>query len=191
MNIKNSEQRWNGRRAFTLMELMVVISLIAILAGMVLAAMPAVLNQIKRKQVKLTLKEVEAGLSSYKLDNGMFPINPTDEIEGAHVLYKFLSGDFDEDGKLDDESAGTKIYMEGIDWNTAKNQAQQRVGRTAGNRYALVDPFGNQIRYLCEPPGKKNKQTNNPTYDLWSLGGAEPGSTQKEDLSRWITNWSE
>lgn len=190
MNIKNSERR-TRRRAFTLMELMVVISLIAILAGMVLAAMPAILGQIKRRQVELTLKELQAGLSSYKLDNGMYPINPTDEIEGSYVLYKFLSGDFDGDGKLDDESVGTKIYMEGIDWNTAKNQAQLRVGKTPDGRYALVDPFGSPIRYLCEPPGEKNKKTRNPTYDLWSLGGAEADSTNTEDLSRWITNWSE
>jgi len=172
------------------MELMVVISLIAILAGMVLAAMPAVLNQVKRRQVELTMKELEAGLSSYKLDNGMFPVNPTDEILGANVLYRFLSGDFDGDGMLDEESTGTKIYVQGLDLNTAKNQSQQRVGRTGNGTYALVDPFGNQFRYLCEPPGRRNKITRNPTYDLWSLGGAEPGSTATEDISRWITNWS-
>ena len=188
MNIENLKRKWKGNRGFTLMELMVVISLIAILAGMVLAAMPAVMNQVKRKQVKLALGELKAGLSSYKLDNGMFPINETDEFEGAFVLYKYLSGDFDEDGELDPLSDDTKIYVEGIDYNTAKNQAQQRVG-TVGNRYALVDPFGSPIRYLCEPPGKKNKRTKNPTYDLWSLGGGEPDSTATEDISKWITNW--
>ena len=73
--MKNAGRKWQRNRGFTLMELMVVISLIAILAGMVMAAMPAVLNQIKRKQVKLTMKELEAGLSSYKLDNGMYPVN--------------------------------------------------------------------------------------------------------------------
>ena len=189
--MKNTGQRWKKNRGFTLMELMVVISLIAILAGMVMAAMPAVLNQIKRKQVKLTMKELEAGLSSYKLDNGMYPVNEKNEIEGGTVLYKYLSGDFDEDGFLDDEKDNSKIYMEGIDYNTAKDQPQQRVGKTPDGKFALVDPFGNMIRYLCEPPGKKNKQTRNPTYDLWSLGGADSESNATEDLSRWITNWGE
>ena len=95
-----------------------------------MAAMPAVLNQVKRKQVKLTLGELKAGLSSYKLDNGSYPINEVDEEEGAFVLYKHLSGDFDQSGELDDEATGTKIYVAGIDWNTAKNQAQQRVEHT-------------------------------------------------------------
>lgn len=193
--MKNAGRKWQRNRGFTLMELMVVISLIAILAGMVMAAMPAVLNQIKRKQVKLTMKELEAGLSSYKLDNGMYPVNepvnPQNAILGGSVLYKYLSGDFDEDGFLDDEKDNRKIYMEGIDYNTAKNQPQQRVGTTGNGKYALVDPFGNLIRYLCEPPGKKNKQTRNPTYDLWSLGGADAESNATEDLSRWITNWGE
>lgn len=188
MNIVNSEVRRNGNRGFTLMELMVVISLIAILAGMVLAAMPAVLNSVKRKQVKLALGELEAGLSSYKLDNGMYPVNDSDPIEGAYVLYKFLSGDFDEDGTLDPETDDVKVYVEGITWDVAKNQSQQKVGELNG-RYALVDPFGSPIRYLCEPPGRKNKQTKNPTYDLWSLGGGDANSTDMEDRSRWITNW--
>ena len=188
MNIENSKPRRNGSRGFTLMELMVVISLIAILAGMVLAAMPAVLNQVKRKQVRLTLGELKAGLSLYKLDNSWYPINDKDEFEGAFVLYKFLSGDFDVNGELDPLADDTKIYVEGIDWNTAKNQAQQRVGELEG-RYALVDPFGSPIRYLCEPPGRKNKKTKNPTYDLWSLGGAEADSTAIEDRSKWLTNW--
>jgi len=135
-------------KGFTLMELLVVISLIAILAGMVLAAMPAIMNSVKRKEASLTLKELEAGLADYKLDNSWYPINETDAVEGAFVLYKYLSGDFDEDGTLDPEDDDVKVYVQGIDWNTAKDNAQQRVGRLE-NRYALVDPFGSPIRYLC------------------------------------------
>jgi prepilin-type N-terminal cleavage/methylation domain-containing protein len=188
MKNKNSEQRRYGNRGFTLLELMVVISLIAILAGMVLAAMPAVVNSVKRKETKLSLKEMEAGLSSYHLDNGMFPVHAGDPVEGAFVLYKHLSGDFDEDGILDDVSAKTKIYVEGIDWNTSKNQKRDRVG-DVGGRYALLDPFGSPIRYLCDPPGQKKKITRNPTYDIWSLGGGDSDSDALEDRSKWLTNW--
>jgi len=188
MSNGNSELGRNGNRGFTLMELMVVISLIAILAGMVLAAMPAVMNSVKRKQVKLTLSELEAGLSSYKLDNGMYPVNDGEPTEGAFVLYKYLSGDFDEDGQLDPEADDTKVYVEGITWDVAQNQSQQKVGEL-DSRYALVDPFGSPIRYQCEPPGRKDKKTKNPTYDLWSLGGGDANSTALEDRSRWITNW--
>lgn len=189
--MKAAKKKESLGKGFTLMELLVVISLIAILAGMVLAAMPAIMNSVKRKEASLTLKGLEAGLSDYKLDNSWYPINETDAVEGAFVLYKYLSGDFDEDGTLDPVDDERKVYVQGIDWNTAKTSNQQRVGRLE-NKFALVDPFGSPIRYLCEPPGRKAKdrKTNNPTYDIWSLGGGESGSDDAEDTAKWITNWN-
>jgi len=181
----NHTNRGCKSKGFTLMELMVVISIIAILAAMVIYALPGIVNKIKRSQTELRLKEVAAGLSAYHQDNGMYPVHSGNEIDGAFVLYQYLSGDFDGDGILDPESAGTKIYIEGTDWNTAKNQSVQKVAEV-GNRYAFVDPFGSPIRYLAEPPGKKNKKTVNPGFDLWSLGGAEPGSNSVKDKAKWI-----
>lgn len=190
MNMKNSQNKGRLRAAFTLMELLIVISLIAVLAGMVMAAMPAIMGKVKRDQARLAVKEMTAGLSSYKLDNGWFPINENDAVEGAFILYQHLSGDFDMDGNLDDPSSETKIYVAGIDWNTASQDPRQRVGLTSG-RYAVVDPFGSPFRYLCEPPGRKDseRKTRNPTYDIWSLGGANAESTSIKDQSNWITNW--
>lgn len=181
----NHQNQGRNSRGFTLMELMVVISIIAILAGIVLFALPGIVKKIKRSQTELFLQQVEAGLSAYKQDNGMYPLNPVNENDGGAVLYKYLSGDFDGDGMLDPVSAGTKIYIEGIDRNTAKNQAVQKVGKM-GNQYVLVDPFGSPLRYLAEPPGKKNKKTDNPGYDLWSLGGADPTSTSTKSRAKWM-----
>jgi hypothetical protein len=56
-----------------------------------------------------------------------------------------------------------------------------------------VDPFGSPLRYLCEPPGVKpgQRKTRNPTYDIWSLGGADAdGGDSVESQSNWITNWN-
>ena len=183
--MKNGKTEREGREGFTLMELLVVISVIAILAAMVLAAIPGIWNRINRSQTELLIKELAAGLSAYQQDNGMYPVNSGSERDGAFVLYKHLSGDFDGDGTLDPTSTGTIVYIEGIVWSSANNQKQQRVDKI-GDRYAIVDPFGSPIRYLAEPPGKKIKKTNNPTYDLWSLGGAEPGSTAKKAQAKWI-----
>lgn len=188
MNIKNSRGNGFHHNGFTLMELLIVISLIAVLAAMVMAAMPGIINKVKRDEARLGVKELTAGLSSYKLDNGWFPIQLDTPEEGGFVLYQHLSGDFDMDGVLDPVNNDSKIYVKGIDWNTAKNESRQRVGKM-GTRFTLVDPFGSPIRYLCEPPGQKNKTTRNPTYDIWSLGGAEPGSTSIKDQANWITNW--
>jgi len=165
------------------------ISLIATFAWMVLSAcwMP-VDAMLKKKELMLSMGELEGALSSYQLDHGEYPLNSDDELEGAFVLYKYLSGDFDGDGKLDPESVGTKVYLESIDWKDERNESYSVVSKI-GSRYALVDPHGSPIRYLCEPFGKKNKKTRNPAYDLWSLGGAEPNSDAIEHRSKWITNW--
>ncbi|MFK5921780.1 MAG: hypothetical protein QM496_06345 [Verrucomicrobiota bacterium] len=134
------------------------------------------------------VKEVSAGLSSYKLENGWYPVNSGDKKEGAFVLYKYLSGDFDEDGAVDSETAGNKVYMEGLDWNTAKNDPLKRV-RKIGGRFALIDPYGDLIRYRCEPEEQEKRSTRNPTYDLWSLGGAESDADTMSNCSWWLTNW--
>lgn len=164
------------------------ISLIAIFVVMNLGVCWLPIERINRKEAKLTLLELEAGLSAYKLDNGDYPINSGDEIEGAFVLYKYLSGDFDGDGKVDPNSVGTKIYVEGIGWDAAKGLNNQRV-RKIGDRFAIIDLFGELIRYRREVADIKKRTTRNPNYDLWSLGGSDPDSEAIEDRSKWITNW--
>lgn len=188
-------------RGFTLMELLVVVTLIAILAGMVLAAMPGILARIKRTQIVNFLAEIEAGLDEYKIDNGLYPMSPeggegaeegddATAIGGAVILYQHLSGDFDMDsnGEVD---PGVTVYVDRLAFwtNNDKPAVERSVQFRSG--YAVVDPLGSPLRYLAEPPGvpAAEKKTRNPTYDLWSVGGAEGESTGFQDQAKWITNW--
>lgn len=68
---------------FTLMELLVVLAILGLLAGLV---GPAVLNQLggaKSKTAKIQIKDLEQSLEMYKLDVGRYP--STDEGLGALV----------------------------------------------------------------------------------------------------------
>ena len=189
---------------FTLMELMVVIALIAVLATMVLAAGSGIMKKVKRDQIRHLLAELEAGLENYKIDNGIYPLNPespsvgtrlSDEEarEGSEVLYKYLSGDYDLDGQVD-ENENVKQYVERLDWwsnkpKDGKTPALQRAYEVSQGQYMVIDPLASPIRYLAAPPGfksedKKKMGLRNPTYDLWSLGGGEV-----EEEAKWITNW--
>lgn len=189
---------------FTLMELMVVIALIAVLATMVLAAGAGIMKKVKRDQISHLLAELEAGLENYKIDNGIYPLNPEnpsagtrlsdeDAKEGAEVLYKYLSGDYDLDGRVDDDE-NIKQYVERLDWwsnmpKDGKTPALQRAYEVSAGEYLVIDPLGVAVRYLAAPPGfssedKRGMGLRNPTYDIWSLGGGEA-----DEEAKWITNW--
>ena len=189
----------SNKRAFSLIELLIVISLIAMLAGMVLAAAGAIQNNMVKKRTIALLAEIEGGLDDYKIDHGTYPINEADNRDaaakkGAEVLYKHLSGDYDTDGKFDIADPEAKIYVDSLDYvsSSRANKGTVLVGVSGG--YVAVDSYGSLIRYLCDPPNrivgnKRDIRTLNPTYDLWSLGGATPGKDDTESRAKWITNW--
>jgi prepilin-type N-terminal cleavage/methylation domain-containing protein len=186
-------------KAFSLVELLVVIALIAVLAGFVMAASSAIQAKMLRSRAEAFLAEIQGGLDGYKFDHGTYPINraedrQTSAKEGGHVLYKYLSGDFDLDGEFDLADSENKIYVDSLDFKSSQRQGKGTVGVDGGGRYVAMDAFGNLIRYLCDPPNliigdKQVIRTLNPTYDLWSLGGAVPDKEDIENKSKWITNW--
>ncbi|QDS98024.1 type II secretion system protein [Adhaeretor mobilis] len=65
----------NRRPAFTLTELLVVISIIAVLASLITAGAVNALNAAKRARIKLEIKEIERSLLTFKEDFGTFPPN--------------------------------------------------------------------------------------------------------------------
>ena len=190
---------WQSRRAFSLIELLIVIALIAMLAGMVLAAAGGIQNNMVKKRTIALLAEIEGGLDDYKIDHGTYPINEADNRnaaakKGANVLYKHLSGDYDLDGQFDVADDDAKTYVDSLDFTSSAKANKGTVGLAANGDYVATDSFGNLIRYLCDPPnrivsGKREIRTLNPTYDMWSLGGAPPNSNKPESRAKWITNW--
>lgn len=125
-----------SRNGFTLIELLAVILIIVLLAGMTIAALPGIQSRINRSSVETFLAELEAALSRYQLDNGIYPVNvPGGESadaretvgrEGSKLLYRHLSGDWDSDGLLyvsggsdierDPDDEKMPIYFEKLNW---------------------------------------------------------------------------
>jgi len=62
-----------GTKGFTLIELMVVIIILGILAGLVLPRFMGRTEEAKRTKARLQIENLESALKLYKLDNGSYP----------------------------------------------------------------------------------------------------------------------
>ena len=63
----------NDQKGFTLIEIMVVVIILAMLAGLVL---PRIIGQEEKARVetaKIQIRSLESALDGYKLDNGFYP----------------------------------------------------------------------------------------------------------------------
>jgi prepilin-type N-terminal cleavage/methylation domain-containing protein len=195
-------------RAFTLIELMVTISLIALLAALALVAMKYANTVSRREKAKSQIKVIESALSRYSSDNGTLP-RPKEGGEGQSVtvggttypgggaiaLYQALSGDGDnlieggEAGSLGQpgSTADAKVYWQDLD----PHSNPQRIVQQLSGQYMLVDPWGAPWQYRVPPPRDPNnpddfdrtKYHNPTTFDLWSYGG------DYQNEKAWIKNW--
>ena len=69
-------------RGFTLIELMVVIVILGILAGLIIPRIMGRPEEAKRLKANLQIESLETAIKLYKLDNGMYP----DTEQGLQAL---------------------------------------------------------------------------------------------------------
>lgn len=72
------------RKAFTLLELMIVIIILGLLSALVLPNLLGKAESAKRKLVCIQMKQIEEALKSFKFDNGLYPSTE----EGLQALLK-------------------------------------------------------------------------------------------------------
>jgi general secretion pathway protein G len=194
--------------AFTIIELLVVIIIILILAGLVLSISSYVQNKGARARAETEIAAMSAALESYKADNGIYPrssdsdgldartgasasteLNPspsatpplTAYVAASLFLYKQLSGD-----SLANRQPTAKSYFSFPSRMLAPKGSSTSVT-------ALVDPFGNCYGYSTA--NQTSSTTGyNPTFDLWSTGGSGTGATPTPTppplpQTFWIKNW--
>jgi type II secretory pathway pseudopilin PulG len=186
--------------AFTIIELVVVISIIIILAGLILATTGYVQKKGARSRAETEIAAMSAAMESYKADNGIYPrgnanlgsgppydtdnlnaqsaFNPSGYQSASLFLYKTLSGDTNANLQ---PPAGAKVYF---------SFRPQMLGGTKdanGNLTAVTyirDPFGNSYGYSTANQANSSNGYN-PTYDFWSTAGG----TGLGDVPGWVKNW--
>jgi len=66
-------QRKHNERGFTLIELMVVIVILGILAGLIVPRIMGRPDEARRAKARIQIESLETALKLYKLDNGNYP----------------------------------------------------------------------------------------------------------------------
>lgn len=198
----------HGKPAFTLIELMAVITIIVILAGLVVGGLGFVTERQAKEKARVQIALLTKGLEEYKLDNGTYPpiANNTDGLGSVsnpvssqlYVALFYEGYDFSERSASGNAPAtwtksvgsvtvpmATRIYLPELDPTSSKQGWVDPVTGTPAVPppvTAVKDPWGNPYRYRSgkSPSGTTNASAINPEFDLWSCG--KDGRTHNTDL---------
>ena len=198
-----------GRRynAFTLIELIVVVGIIIVLAGLVLSTAGYARKKGQRARAETEIAALAAASENYKADNGIYPRdantdalaavtdqtystkNPPDPVPTSYnsnpvtgvAAYKTAS--FTLYAQLSGNLNGDRSNVTGrVYFQFKPNMLYPQGG--VGTVVAIVDPFGNCYGYST---AKANYNDNgglnygfNPTFDLWSTAGSGTNASQTE-----------
>jgi type II secretory pathway pseudopilin PulG len=186
---RREQRRYN---AFTLIELVLVVGIITVLAGLVLSTVGYARKKGARARAETEIAALSAACENYKADNGVYPTsadtNGLDPTTGnianyktpSRYMYGELSGDRDFDGIPD---AGTRSYMTFKPALLLRDDMSNPPSST-NPVTAICDPFTNSYGYsTMKASGGLNGY--NPTFDLWSIAEGAAGT----DQTKWIKNW--
>jgi type II secretory pathway pseudopilin PulG len=191
--LTNLNGAWHKHRynAFTLIELVLVIGIITVLAGLVLSTVGYARKKGALARAETEIAAMSAACENYKADNGAYPRegastdildarvsgNPSTYQAASLYVYKQLSGD-----SAANRNPTTKSYM------VFKPNMLFPPDQTQNVQY-IQDPFGNSYGYsTANQADPVTPKGYNPTFDLWSTGGAV-SSSSSPDQSQWIKNW--
>lgn len=154
-----------NQAGFTLVELLTVMAIVMILAGLTVGGLSYFNRKIAEDKTRLQLKLISNGLEAYHSDYGEYPLAGDNSGKNqSNELYLSLFYDTDDDGQAyDDPEETQEIYVPEMD----PSSTSQGWISGSGMNVKLIDGFGNEFRYrrMSNPAAMRN-----PDFDLWSVG---------------------
>jgi prepilin-type N-terminal cleavage/methylation domain-containing protein len=210
--------RSSSLRGFTLIEMLTVMLIIAILAGIVLSINGLVQNKAARSRAEGEINALKLACENYKADNGTAPRSSETDLLDARVngnpnstayqqaslfLYKALSGDLNANGKLDPED--TKSYASDLFKPSILNFNKDGDGKILQVNY-IKDPFDNSYGYSTigakdeedfveavrksATPTKVSRPTEVHGFNpTFDLWSTGGTTTTTSGQSKWVKNW--
>ena len=135
---------YRQRRSFTIIELLVAISIIAILAGLMVGGLGGVNKQSNKAATKADLMKLEMALNQYYQDNGSYPVAVSitsfkDEKNVNHTCYGLSTSDtasllnyesftLNENNKAVDSWEREIIFEQSSNYGSSNSKAEQLSG---------------------------------------------------------------
>ena len=182
------------RSAFTIIELLIVMAIIIVLAGLIIGTSGYVQKKGARSRAEAEIAAMSAALENYKADNGIYP---QDDATNALEPTKHFNPDKTRGGDAEYFAAGSSLYKALAGSDETQNPIHgaksylplkpQMVDKAPGSGAAFVrDPFGNAYGYSTAKAATPNANVGyNPTFDLWSTAD----QTTSGGVNQWIKNW--
>lgn len=202
---------------FTLIEMITVVAVIVVLAGLVIATSGWAFAKANKTKAQGLMKDIKGACEAYRIDNGAFPrdedtdeldpridVNPNDnKYRKANIyLYSALANDFlpedSPDGEPDDKNKVYKVFR--LSELSANKKTDGRIEKV---KY-IQDPFGLPFGYSTAAakleeeyregvrknptlPRPKELKGYNSTMDFWSTAGG----TTISQKPKWVKDWAE
>src|SRR5438874_10483898 len=125
------------KNAFTIIELLVVISIIIILAGLILSTVGYVQKKGARSRAEAEIAAISAALENYKADNGIYPRGKSvsSPPSGSPLYSAAATGTDDLDARTNKDSS-QKIYQDACRYmyEQLSGDANLDISPDAGNK---------------------------------------------------------
>lgn len=159
----------NRPNAFTLVEILVVISIIAILASLAFPAVGGAMDSAKKAAARNAAAQIANAVSAYDLEYGRLPTNFT-AVDSS--LMNILAGS--------DTTNNTRgiVFMEATEWKKGK-------GGTNANGYC--DPWGNVFAIAIDA-GSSDATNYDNKVNVSTNGQASGTYTINKKVAVWTIN---